>query len=60
MNRESERILKKTAFLTVEDSMQLAAGIFNCFRAVSIAGLPLYGFNRVFKNKHQAVSQGGY
>jgi hypothetical protein len=25
----SERILKKTAFLTVEDSLQLAAGIFN-------------------------------
>jgi hypothetical protein len=29
LNRESERILKKTAFLTVEDSLQLAAGIFN-------------------------------
>jgi hypothetical protein len=29
LNRECERILKKTAFLTVEDSLQLAAGIFN-------------------------------
>jgi hypothetical protein len=29
LNRESERIIKKTAFLTVEDSLQLAAGIFN-------------------------------
>ncbi|HEX5680816.1 MAG TPA: hypothetical protein VFX82_08260, partial [Desulfobacterales bacterium] len=29
LNRECERILKKIAFLTVEDSLQLAAGIFN-------------------------------
>jgi hypothetical protein len=29
LNRESERIIKKAAFLTVEDSSQLAAGIFN-------------------------------
>jgi hypothetical protein len=29
VNRESERIIKKTAFLTVEDSLQVAAGIFN-------------------------------
>jgi hypothetical protein len=26
VNRESERIIKKTAFFTVEDSLQLAAG----------------------------------
>jgi hypothetical protein len=29
LNRESERIMKKTSFLKVEDSLQLAAGIFN-------------------------------
>ena len=29
VNRESERIIIKTAFLTVEDSLHLAAGIFN-------------------------------
>jgi len=32
LNRECERIIKKTEFLTVEDSLQLAAGIFKeCF-----------------------------
>jgi len=29
LNRKSERIIKMTAFLMVEDSLQLAAGIFN-------------------------------
>jgi hypothetical protein len=29
LNRECERIKKQTAFLTVEDSLQLAAGFFN-------------------------------
>jgi hypothetical protein len=31
LNRKSNRIIKKTAFLTVEDSLQLAAAIFNSF-----------------------------
>jgi hypothetical protein len=33
----SERILKKTGFLTVEDSLQLAAGIFNTWRRMANA-----------------------
>jgi hypothetical protein len=31
LNRKSNRIIKKTAFFTVEDSLQLAAAIFNSF-----------------------------
>jgi len=41
VNRESERIIKKTAFLTVEDSLPLAAGSlqFSLMRPSSDPGL---------------------
>jgi putative nucleotidyltransferase with HDIG domain len=38
-NRESERLIKKTAFLTVEDSLQLAAGIFKCAGTLDSPGI---------------------